>query len=151
LREHEAARVSEKLDYARDLVARKDKKVSKNPAGFLIAAIRGDFAVPKPVRTSSPKLPTTVRARPGLESTRKDDGDRAVIDAYLGAMTGDERDALEASAVANAQGFLAKQYHDGKGTGGALFLAARQAIIDGEVRRALEGGPRPLERPTVEK
>ena len=137
LREHDAACVREKLTYARDLVARKDKKVSRNPAGFLIAAIRGDFAVPKVARPRpAPPSPRTV-----AESASQEDGDRVAIDAYWEGLTEEERRELESRAVASADGFLAKQYHDGKERGGTLFLAARKSIIDAEIRRILTPTP----------
>jgi hypothetical protein len=50
---------------------------------------------------------------------------------------------LESRAVANAEGVLAKQYHDGKARGGTLFLAARRAIIDAETRRVTNKTDRP--------
>jgi hypothetical protein len=139
VREHEAPLIREKIAFVRDLVARKDKRISKNPAGLLIAAIRGDYAVPTPAKSRGAEAVTAAapRMQAAPERGRPANDDRAAIEAYWAGLSEADRSGLEARAVANANGFVARQYHDGKGTGGTLFLAARQAIIDAEVRREL--------------
>src|SRR5262249_41187588 len=136
LDEFRPERVAEKVRFVRELLGKKDKRVSRNPAGFLVNAIREDYSVARKPK-SPPSTERSIARRSRTEVPRTADDGRTAIDTFLSKLSEAERDELEARAVANADGILAKHYHEGKGTGGTLFLAARQAIIDAEVRRAL--------------
>jgi hypothetical protein len=47
------------------------------------------------------------------------------VRSYWENLTEAEREDFERRAVANATGFIGRQYRDGKERGGALFLAAK--------------------------
>jgi hypothetical protein len=137
----EAARIEEKVALTEWLVARKDKRVGRNPAGYLYSAIVKDFAPP-------PDFVDSIRKReargPGVIATRRDPtspepkGDREAIDRYWAGLTPMERVALEGEALKLTDKFLADQYRDGKEGGGVLFRAVRQTILDQHVRRLLK-------------
>lgn len=139
--EHGEAKAREKVAYARELVCRKDKKVAKNPAGFLVSAIRGDFVVPKTTANPGTIAPVPPRVRPPQPPTQHDatvEAEMRQIEAHWRGLSAEEQTRLEERAVAKAEGFLAKQYRDGKERGGLLFETARRAIINAEIRRVLD-------------
>lgn len=136
LAENDQEKVREKVTYVRTLLARKDKKVSKNPAGFLVSAVRGDFTV----ATHPPKKVVAAAARAPLPIQRPDapiDREAIRVEEYWQGLGADDQRELEDRAVRNAEGFLAKQFHDGKVRGGLLFETAKRALIAAEIRRVL--------------
>ncbi len=138
LRVYGAEKVREKVRYVRTLLGRKDKRVSKNPAGFLVSAVRGDFVV---TEDTMKKKPATPSARRGsavtVRETQPRDAEGEKLDHYWRSLSPDEQREIEERAIQNADGFLAKQFHDGKARGGLLFETARRAIIKAEIRRAI--------------
>jgi Replication initiator protein A len=111
--DYPAEQIAGKLEVFDWMVETKKKHVSENPAGYLVASIRHDYAVPKGF------LPKAERERKkqAVEQAQKKKADkqrqeeqedarrraeRAHINAYLEGLTPQERQALEEYALANA-------------------------------------------------
>ena len=82
--DHDAATIEAKLEVLDWLVAKKDKRVSKSPAGYLVDSIRKGYAEPKGfeskalVRNARSKKPTPARRRKkrGVSKPRRRHGRR---------------------------------------------------------------------------
>ena len=110
-----AARIRTKIEVFDWLVRNQDKRVGKNPSGFLVASIRGDyqtpenFAAPKPV-PPTPELthpPTaTTAARSGRKRSQNDPEQQQQRDreqalrARWDLLTDAERDAIKVAVRA---------------------------------------------------
>ncbi len=137
----ESTRIKEKIALTKWLLAKKDRRVSQNPGGFLYAAIVKDYELPADYvqdrkRKGSVK-PAAVQAQLPLTEPVDVTNDRAELDAYWTSLSENERDRFEEEAVRRAEKFLADQYRSGKEGGGSLFRAVRQAILDQHIRRNL--------------
>ena len=128
------------------LMANKDTKVSKNPPGFLISAIRGEYMPPKGF-VSRAELDR--RAAAAAERKRKiedrkrileereaarSEAERKVIQEFWNACSQEERRFLEAEALAGAEPF---DRNLAEGTG-SLALTVRQRILDHFALRCLQ-------------
>ena len=114
VRNFPAEAVANKLEVFDWLIARKDKRVSKNPAGFLAKSIRDDFANPKGFETKAQvdakrlvaeKAEQEARARKA-ESRVQDAKLRVkkeAVDAYLSSLTPEQRVDLEREAHAESE------------------------------------------------
>lgn len=120
---YQEERVKDKIAMLDRLVETKDKRVSKNPAGFLVRAIEEDYRGPMPSPRRSAAPPARIRVRAQSAS------DETALDKYLQSLVAAERAAFEDSAVRAAEGFLRKQYEEGKAEGGSLFQAVRRTIL----------------------
>lgn len=124
-----AARIEEKLAIFDWLVTRRDKRVSTNAPGFLVAAIRNDYAAPKDFRKSKPtKLPSPVDEAKRDESFPVVEPD-GVVEAYLATLTAEQYAELEAAAVAAADPLTAEGYRRTKKTGGPTFAAYQRMVL----------------------
>lgn len=128
-KDYPTARVEEKLAIFDWLVTRRDKRVSANAPGFLVAAIRKDYAAPRDFRKSKPTKSTPLatvenqnESAPGVES----DG---VIEAYLATLTTKQRAELESAAVAAADPLTAEGYRRTKSAGGPTYAAYQKIVL----------------------
>jgi hypothetical protein len=109
-----AEAVSMKLEVFDWLMAKKDKRISKNPAGYLAKSIRDDFATPQGFksktqveaeRLAAEKVEEDVRARKAearaTDTRLKAEG--AAIDAHLANLTLEQRAQLEQEAFAASE------------------------------------------------
>jgi Replication initiator protein A len=109
-----AEAVSLKLEVFDWLMAKKDKRISKNPAGYLAKSIRDDFAIPKGFkskaqveseRLAAEKVEQDLRAR--KQEARASDArlkaEDAAIDVHLAALTPEQRTRLEREAFAASE------------------------------------------------
>ncbi len=138
---YEEPRIREKVALTRWLLGKKDRRVSQNPAGFLYTAIVRDYALPADYveergRKETPK-PAARRPKASTKDKSPVASDRKKLDAYWDALSPDEKVRFEKEALGLTDKFLANQYHTGEKTGGSLFRAARQAILDQHIRRKL--------------
>ena len=109
------------------LAAKKDKRVSKNPAGYLADSIRKGYTPPKGfVSTAEREKKRTAeqeRTRQAQEAKQRaeemqkarEEAEQSRIAAYLETLTADEREAFEAEAIANANPFFVQQLRRSKG------------------------------------
>src|SRR5262249_58846184 len=60
---HPAGRIQTKVDVFDWLLKNEDKRVGKNPAGYLVASIRADYEAPGDFRTAAPKAKAPAASR----------------------------------------------------------------------------------------
>jgi hypothetical protein len=125
-----AESIAEKLEFFDWLVARQDKRVATNPPGFLVAAIRNRYPLPKdylkarkvPRRTlaaGGDVMPRSAKAQKRTERRPKDQVDiRSLspvsgasdvdpdIESYLRNLSADQLEQFEASALQHADAAL---------------------------------------------
>jgi hypothetical protein len=113
VQQHPSDALKSKIEVFDWLVAQQDKRVAKNPAGFLVKSIRDDYAapkgfVPKAERQRIEEARQAKERHAADERRRQRDQEashrahREKADAYLKGLTSAEREALEAQALAQA-------------------------------------------------
>jgi hypothetical protein len=96
------------------MMVKKDKRVSKNPAGYLAKSIRDDFAAPKGFRSRAQveaERLAAEQAEKELAARRLDarfrdaneKAEKAAIDAHLASLTPEQRRGLEREAFAASE------------------------------------------------
>jgi hypothetical protein len=142
-------RIQAQLEVFDTLAAAKDKRVSKNPAGFLVKAIQKDYLKPKDVETPTEKRQKAERKtqaeQRAAEAAAKREAaekarlaaERAPLEAYWDALTPAQQRELEAEAVRTAEPWIREKL-TGKGAKpSALADAYRRAAIDRLIRQRL--------------
>lgn len=117
VREFPASRITEKIELHDWYIDRKDVRINQNPAGFLAAAIRDDYKLPKGFMTrdererrmkaEKEKLRTAAIAD---ETTERQAETRRAAIAYWQGLPAPEREALEAAAIAMGSEELVTRY-----------------------------------------
>jgi hypothetical protein len=117
-----AERIEAKLEVYDWLVARKDKRVSKNPPGFLVKSIREDFASPRGFvsreEQEQRKRDEAKKASEKAEAKRKeeeeerarDEAEKARSKSFWESLPPGEKERVRAEALAKAQDYCLKQY-----------------------------------------
>jgi hypothetical protein len=135
----------EVFDY---LVAQKDPKVSRNPPGFLLSAIRGEYAPPKGFldHAAQERRRRETEERRAREARRKEQQQAAVQareEAREGAIaqcwqsfSAAERDRMEKEAVNQAT----SAQHKVLAQGGTLAAAARKTLLDAYALKVMGEG-----------
>jgi Replication initiator protein A len=141
-----AERITAKLEIFDWMMEKNDKRLSQNPAGYLVASIRGEYATPKDFE---PKAERERKKQAAEEKRRQKEGERIArrrqeeqemvarkaermhIDAYLNALTPQERKALEEQAVAHADENMRRAAQDGS----PMAAVARRVLVDREILR----------------
>jgi hypothetical protein len=118
-----AADIAVRLDVFDWLMERKDKRIEKSPAGYLVESIRGKYAAPKgfipkaerqrraEARQAQERAKVEQRRREHEQEAR-DQAERQAVDAYLQRLTPAERKALEAEALARASPEARRSYEE---------------------------------------
>jgi membrane protein involved in colicin uptake len=109
------------------LTEKRDKRLSKNPGGYLAESIRKDYVPPKGFesKTAREKKQADERERKRraeeaqrrteAEERAREEAEQLRVDAYLAALTPEEREALQAEALAKTNPFFARQYRRSQG------------------------------------
>lgn len=148
VRNSDETKVQEKVALFDWLVARKDARVQRNPAGFLYRAIVEDFQLPKdyvasmatPSRVPPQSLPLqslTAHSQTAQASEPQIPSDREAIDLFWSSLPTVEQERIELELVKKAPRFLRDSYMEGRKARGILFRTVRQAIIDPYVRERI--------------
>ena len=130
-------------------MAKRDNRVQKSPAGYLVESIRNDYATPKGFESKAEQAKKQAaeqerrrrseeaKKRAEQEQQSREEAEQARIAAYLESLTPDELDALKSEALAKANPFFLKQYHSNKGN---RVTEARylKLIVDTHVSGILE-------------
>ncbi len=145
-----ADRIQLKLDVFDWLVERKDKRVSKNPAGYLTESIRKDYAAPRGFvsRAERDKRQAELeeqrrkveaaKLRAAEEQREREEAERASIDAYWAKLTETERDRVRQEALdSTALNFMVRRYKAQKDA--KLSASYLQMILDAHIHKLLEG------------
>jgi Replication initiator protein A len=113
VRDFPAEAIGLKLEVLDWLIGKKDKRVSKNPAGYLAKSIRDDYATPKGFeskatleakRQAAEKAEREAHAQ--RETARQRDArlaaEEKAVDAHLASLTPEQRAKLERDVLANS-------------------------------------------------
>lgn len=145
--EREESKIREKLALFDWLTAKKDGRIKRSPAGFLYRSIVEDFSLPedfvnaraeKPTRTVQKIVPLQSQT-PEAKNGKTLDAEREAIGRYWNSLPEDEQRRIESELVTTAAPFLREQYLEGQRGRGLLFQTVRQAMIEGYVRKCLNG------------
>lgn len=139
VRRHEQQAIQDRIAFHDYLVSRKDQRIARNSAGFLVQSIRKQYELPE-------EFVRQQRSR-GVErskASQMETDDRAgVVDAnavafevFWQGLSEDGRVEFEESAVQESAPFLRKQYLDLRTSGGSLFMATRNALLTEAFRRS---------------
>jgi hypothetical protein len=131
------------------LVARKDQRVSRSPAGYLVESIRRDYVPPKGFETRSRGQERlrqeAARARRAEEARQREEAteqaraqaEEARIRAYWEALTPIEQEIHKNEAIRQGNAFLVAQYRRTRGNNPQAEATYLKAILDEHIRRIL--------------
>jgi hypothetical protein len=116
------------------LLKRKDRRIAKNPAGFLAACIANRFPFPNDFEEAKGHVERRQRDRVAGTSRHPVlpvpmDKDRQAIAAKLSALSQEEMGRLEAEALQTAKPFVARTYERLRQESGPLFQEMREALL----------------------
>jgi hypothetical protein len=149
---HPAERIEAKVEVFDWMTEKKDKRLSQNPAGYLVASIRGDYAAPKGFE---PRAERERKQQAAAEAKRREQEQRSAqrlqeqqeaaarkaerqhIDRYLKGLTPPQRKALEEQALAHAD----EKMREAVVSGGPFAEVAHRIIVDREVLRVCPVAP----------
>jgi len=140
VRQYSKGKILEKTAIHDWMLLKKDKRCKENPAGFLVAAIQGDFPVPqgflkgkeelrselKVVKTIAPQSPLVLTAAASFKELCESPD---AFNLWWKALTPREQVDFEAKAFQATDNFTKKYYLEGKGTEGTLFKATREKML----------------------
>ena len=154
-REYAEDVIREKLHVYDQLICRRDARISRNPAGFLVQSIREDYEPPPGICRRPDLHPRRDGRVPRRPKSRARLADRERLAAasqvqdYLAQLSLEELIALEDRAVAVAPVLMADGYQRTKRSGQErLFHDYRDQILVRYVETLLESRPQPS-APTV--
>jgi hypothetical protein len=149
---HPEERVRTKVEAFDWLLTRKDRRVAKNPAGYLVASIRDDYAAPKGFESEADRahrLETDQGRRSAQDEARRHGKDQegarqeaqqARITAHWDSLSPAQREAIETQALAGSHPLLGLyRRHHGQGT--PAEKRYRKLIIDAHILELLGEGP----------
>ena len=147
VREHAAEMVEGKIAVFDALRQKRDRRISRSPAGFLVQSIREDYAIPPELRpeASSPvsrrssgrdvRNALTASSNSGVVAKARVE-DRSPVAEYLARLSTSERAELEAEAILQARGVAAAGYQRATASDKAsLAQQYREVIIEQHLRR----------------
>ncbi|MDG3008247.1 replication initiator protein A [Paludisphaera mucosa] len=150
---HPADSIQGKIEVFDWLVERRDKRVSKNPAGYLAESIRKDYTAPRGFESEAQRRERLAaldeqrrkvedaRRRVAEEQRAKEQADQARIQGHWAKLSEAERTRLQDDALASpGLAFLVKRYR----AQADPELAARtlKMILDGHILGLLDDRPR---------
>lgn len=127
-------RIAEKLRYLAWLIHRRDKRTPINTAGFLVAAIRNDYPVPKEykkeIQTRAPSQGSAPLARLDLPPVKPAaDSQKEQLSVLLSQFSISELESLEENALAGARRVERESYLRQKDVGGTLFQELKTELL----------------------
>lgn len=124
---HSPEHIREFIEIFDWLLAKKDRRVSKNPGGYLAESIRKTYARPTGFESKAEREKKRVaeqermrraeeaKKRTEQEQQARDEAEQGRIAAYLETLNDDEREALKTEAIAKANSFFVQQFRRAKG------------------------------------
>jgi hypothetical protein len=132
--DYEASVIREKMNVFDQLASRRDPRVSKNPAGYLVQSIREDYQAPTAAQPIVSRKPTRRRDAPVKPSSRRQTSPCAEpsdVKRFLAKLSLEDILVLEAEAVAAAPVIMADGYHRAQQKGNQrLFEEYRERILN---------------------
>jgi hypothetical protein len=148
VRQYPADAIAAKIEVFDWLTEKRDKRLSKNPGGYLAESIRKGYVPPKGFESKRAReqrqadererkrQAEEARRRTEAEERAREEAEQLRVDAYLASLTAEERAALQAEALAKANPFFARQYRRSQGDakGAARYL---KLIVEAHVSEIL--------------
>lgn len=143
---HDAERIQSQLEVFDWLVANNDPKVSRNPAGFLVMSIKGEYVAPKGFVTREElkrredqaferkRKAAEREAQLKAEAEAKERAKEGAIKSFWTSLSEEERSRLEREAITKAS----RIQRDLIARGGALADAARKSVLDSYALNVLQ-------------
>ena len=140
-----ASRIQPQLEVFDYLVGQKDAKISRNPPGFLISAIRGEYAPPKDFLSHEEmaRQKEETEQRRAREARRrelqeiatqaKEEAQQCAIEQFWRAHSALERERMEQDALTQVGPVQRKMLDQG----GTLAAATRKALLDAYALRIM--------------
>lgn len=141
-----AERIHAQLEVFDWLVSQKDSRVSRNPAGFLVTSIKGEYVAPpgfvsREERASKDALAEERKRKAAERAKAEEERERAsrlskeaATDRFWQSLSDDERARLEAEALEQASPFQRSLIEKG----GGFARATKKAVFDAYALKALK-------------
>jgi hypothetical protein len=141
VREHQAKHIDEKVQVFDRLRKDNDKRISRNPSGYLVRSIIDDYVTPK---KKSVKLQTTAESSPqaSIVNSRIQNAKEKRVDAYINRLNDADRLKMEEEAISCASSLQLKGLRraESKSRQGRI-VEYRRSIVISHVRKLLKTGP----------
>ena len=143
--EYPAARIRAQMKVFDWLMQRRDARVSRNPAGFLVSSIKHDYAPPQGVERRTSERPKFTRRREthpvidrkhSVKKTPHEEARDKTIAHFWNSLTEAERLKAEAEALVQAGKFEMELLE----RGGAFAATARKVILDAYATKNIAEG-----------
>jgi hypothetical protein len=124
--------IREKILYHDELLRKNDSRIGKNPAGFLVKAIRENFTIQTTQNLGKKeklKLNNNLISPHGSENEEKHTEADLAFDTWWASKSEPEKLEIEQLALGNADVFSAKQYYNERDVQGLLFRTIRKKIL----------------------
>ena len=127
MRHNPAERIEAKLEVFDWLTEKRDKRISKNPGGYLAESIRKSYVPPKGFESKAARekkqaderdrrrQAEEAQRRAEAEETAREEAEQLRMSAYLDSLTPEGREALQAEALAKTNPFFVRQYQRSQG------------------------------------
>ena len=148
VKEFSAERIQTQVEVFDYLVAQKDAKVSRNPPGFLVSAIRSEFAPPKSFRDHATEQQrqeeserrkvrdTQRKQRQEIAAREKEQAEQNAIRQFWDSWSTEERSRLEDEALELAT----PMQHRMLARGGTLAEATRKSLLNAYAIKLMQQG-----------
>lgn len=117
------------------LVARRDRRVSKSAAGYLVESIRRGYAPPQGFVPKSAAVAGPAEASPSPALEAEADDEEARIEAVWQSLSPIEQQIVQNEAIRQGNAFLVAQYGRTRGTNPQAEAGYLKALIYDQVRR----------------
>lgn len=153
LREHPAASIAEKLEVFDWLSVRNDRRIQRNPAGYLVESIRKGYSVPRGFESAAERarrLDAQEQSRRAeVEAKRKAEAEERAreraelerLNGYWEGLSPAEQDRVRAEALASANQFFRAQYLRHRGKNLEQEQRYLKLILDAHLAALLDGQP----------
>ena len=142
-------KIEEKIAYFDHLQSSRPESMRKNPAGFLVSALKRDFVPSDDFQRAKVESENLEKAQRNADARKRqdellekkreemEDAEARKIEAFWKSLTQSEQERIEAEALRATDAFSRKQYESRKGEGGSLFKAVRNAILRSYLKKLL--------------
>jgi hypothetical protein len=146
---HPAERIRVKLEVFDWMLATKDKRVTKSPAGYLVKSIEDDYTAPKGFETKADRAKREEAKREQQqqeaeakrrqkEAEAREQSIHAKVTKHWNSLTPADQEQLDAEALEQAEESLATSYRELAGTRNPIAKTFLKVIRDAYIRRLLK-------------
>ncbi|MCC7086529.1 MAG: replication initiator protein A [Pirellulales bacterium] len=143
VRDFPAETINAKLNVFDRLAARRDARISKNPAGYLVESIRKDYTPPPEIPTtvslaavkSNPPEQSKARKRIERPEDKKFYVEQQQIEEHLAGLSAERLAELEVEALKSSPSFIVERFRDAVASGSeALTRQYRRCLLERHLR-----------------